>query len=329
MRKKNRAKIMAAVLFMSVAVSGCKVGSTEVVVNSGFGGNEVFKIKKEVCTLSEAKVFLTNYQNIYADMYGVNLWKHKFQKNELENYVKDITISQLAHIMAMDFLAEEKDISLTEEEMSKVKDAAEEYYDSLNSTEKEYMHVSEGDIENLYRRYGLANKLYTHLTGDVNAEVSDDDARVMEAAQIFVTDENKASEVESQLNNGADFMSLAGTYNEAAEIELAFGRNNVPEEVEKAAFELENDQISGKIQTEKGWYFIKCVNNYNQELTDANKSVILEQRRKEAFDDVYREFLEELPSEFNEKVWNEVKVETDKKITTDSFFKTYEKYCKW
>lgn len=329
MKKTNKVKAMAAILFMSMAVSGCKVGSTEVVVNTGFSSSEVFRIKDEVCTLSEAKVFLTNYQNLYADMYGVDLWKHKFQENEFETYVKDITVSQLAQILAMDFLAEEKNISLNEEEKSKIKEAAKAYYDSLNDTEKQYMHVSEGDIEKLYSRYGLANKLYTQLTGDVNAEISDDDARVMEAAQIYVTDENKANEIENQLKNGADFMSLAGTYNEAAEIEVAFGRNDVPKEVEEIIFSLENEQVSEKIATENGWYFIKCINNYNQELTDANKSVILEQRRKEAFDDVYSEFLEELPSEFNEEVWKEVKIEEDKEITTDSFFKTYEKYCNW
>lgn len=328
MRKKI-VTTMAAVLFMSAAVSGCKMGNTKVVVNSGFTANEVFKMKDEVCTLSEAKVFLTNYQNIYADMYGVNLWNHKFKNNELGTYVKDITVSQLAQIMAMDFLAEEKGISLNEEEQEKVKEAAKAYYDSLNEKEKQYMDVSEEDIEMLYHKYGLANKLYTHLTGDVNAEVSDNDARVMEAAEIYVTDESKANEVESQLNNGADFLSLAGTYTEAAEIEAAFGRSDVPKEVEEVAFSLENDQISGKIKTDTGWYFIKCMNKYNQELTDANKSVILERRRKEAFDDVYREFLDKLPSEFNEDVWKKVEIETDKKITTDSFFETYEKYCKW
>ena len=88
-------------------------------------------------------------------------------------------------------------------------------------------------------------------------------------------------------------------------------------------------KVIGMIPVDNGWYFIKCINNYNQELTDANKSVILDQRRKEAFDDVYSEFLKKLPSKFNDDVWKEVKIETDKKITTDSFFKTYEKYCNW
>lgn len=329
MRRKGKMKILPVILLISMTVSGCRLGNTEVVVSSGIGKNEIFKMQDEVCTLSEARVFLANYRNIYATMYGVDLWKHKFKNNELENYIKELTVSQLAQIMAMDFLAQEKEISLSEEEMSQVKEAAESYYDSLNTAEKQYMRVDERDIEKLYARYGLANKLYTHLTGDVNAEVSDDEARVMEAMQIYVKEEDKAKEIESRLKQGADFVSLAGKYNEADEIETTFGRTDVPKEVEEVVFALEKDEVSPKIPSGNGWYFMKCINNYNQELTDANKSVILEKRRKEAFDDVYREYIKELPAEFNEKVWKEVKVETDKEITTDSFFEIYDKYCKW
>lgn len=328
MRKKI-INITALGLLVSLVISGCKIGNTQVVVSSGFSGNEVFQINNESCTLSEARVFLTNYQNIYATMYGVNLWRHQSGNEELEKYVKDITISQLAQIMAMGFLAEKKEIALSEEEKSKVKEAAEAYYDSLNDAEKKYMDVGKSDIERLYERYGLANKLYSHLTGDVNAEVSDDEARIMEAMQIFVTKKESVKEIEKQLKNGAEFKSLANLYNEAEEVEVTFGRNQVPKEVEKVAFALEPEEVSGKIKTEGGWYFIRCVNNYNQELTDTNKAVILQQRREEAFDDVYKEYLPQLHSQFNEKVWDEVKIAVDKEITTDSFFKVYEKYCKW
>lgn len=316
-------------LLSSVSLTACKMGDTQVVVDSGLSGDEVFKIKGEACNLTQAKVILTNYQNIYASMYGVDLWQHDFGEDSLEKYVKDLTISRLAQIMAMDFLAEEKEITLTEEEKSKVKEAAKVYFESLNDKEKEYMQVKLDDIEKLYSRYGLANKLYTQLTEGVNDEVSDDEARIMEAVQIYVTDEEKANEIEAQLGGGADFVSLANTYNEAAELDIVFGRDDVPKEVEEVVFSLENDQVSGKITAENGYYFMKCVNHYDQEKTDANKSVILDKRRKEAFDDVYNEFLEGLSSEFNEELWEGVKVEVDKEITTDSFFEVYEKYCKW
>lgn len=316
-------------VLIAAVLQGCQVTGSEVIVNADSAGNEVFKIKDEVCTLPEARVVLTNYQNMYDTTYGINLWEHEFKDNELETYVKDLTISRLAQIMAMDYLAQDNGIVLEEEEQEKIKQAAKEYFDSLNDAEKEYMQVKQDDIETLYTRYGLANKLYTHLTQGVNDEVSDEEARVMEAQQILVSDEEKAEEVEQQLEEGNDFLTVANRYNEAAETEVFFSKNGVEQAVAEVVFSLENEEVSKRIKAEEGYYFVKCINHYDQARTDDNKSVILEERRKEAFDDVYQGFLIELPSEINERLWNEVKVEVNEELTTDSFFRVYEKYCTW
>lgn len=327
MKTGTKSKIIGICVLLLVGLGGCKMG--KVVVNTDIMNNEVFRIREEICTLPQARVILTNYQNMYATMYGIDLWERELQGNDLETYVKELTISRLAQIMAMDYLAQDREISLTREEKAKIKKAAEDYFSSLNDTEKEYMQVKQGDIEKLYTRYGLANKLYTFLTQGVNDEVSDEEARVMEAQQIFVSDKNKAKEVQQQLKEGGDFLSVANLYNEASETEVSFGKYDVVQEVAREAFSLENDQVSGKIKTENGFYFIKCINHYNQEKTDANKSVILENRRKEAFDDVYQEFITNLPSEFNEKIWDKVRVEINEEVKTDNFFQVYEKYCNW
>ena len=329
MRTGGKLKLVGLSALFLLTFSGCKVTGSEVVVNADHIDNKVFKIKEEVCTLPEARVVLTNYQNIYDTMYGIDLWEHGFKDNQLENYVKDMTVSRLAQIMAMDYLAQENEVALSEEEQAKVKEAAEAYFASLNAAEKEYMQVKQGDIETLYMRYGLANKLYTFLTQGVNDEVSDEDARVMEAEQIFVSDKEKAKEVSQQIKEGNDFLTVANRYNEAAEVEVFFSKNNVEQEVADAVFSLENGEVSKKIKTDDGYYFVKCINHYDQERTDDNKSVILEERRKEAFDDVYQGFLKDLPSEFNEELWDGVKVELNKDLTTDSFFQVYEKYCTW
>lgn len=71
----------------------------------------------------EARVVLTNYQNMYDRTYGINLWEHGFKDRELETYVKDLTISRLAQIMAMDYLAQDNGIVLEEEEQAKIKEA--------------------------------------------------------------------------------------------------------------------------------------------------------------------------------------------------------------
>ena len=93
---------------------------------------------------------------------------------------------------------------------------------------------------------------------------------------------------------------------------------------EQAAFELDNGEISSCIAAGDGFYFIKCINKFNEELTDANKSKIVEAREKAAFDDVYEEFAQGLSSRLNEKVWDSITLVTDGSIVTDSFFAVWE-----
>lgn len=324
---KKTAVLLAAFVLGSTGISSCKMGTAKLVFFSELGGEEVFRINDRVCSLAEAKVFLTNYQNIYGNFYNVNLWEHDFGENSLEQYVKDLTISQLAQIISMDFLAEQQEISLTEEELKQVKKAAKAYYASLSKAELKYMGISEESMIELYRQYGLANKLYAHLTLGINDEVSDDEARVMEAMQIFVTGKEDAKAISKGLKEGTDFLTLANTYDESGNTEFTFGRGELPLEVEEIAFSLNAGEVSKVIETPEGYYFIKCINNYNRELTDANKQIILEKRRKEAFEDVYEAYIATIPSEFNEELWNSIEVEINEEIQTKSFFEVYEEYC--
>ena len=132
----------------------------------------------------------------------------------------------------------------------------------------------------MYEDYALANKVYQSLTQSVDEEVSDDEARIMEAMQIYVKTQDKAEEVSAKLAAGEDFAAVASNYNQKPVIEITFGRGDLPEEVEKAAFELDDGAVSDCIQTDDGFYFIKCINKFNEELTDANKSNIVDAREK-------------------------------------------------
>ena len=105
--------------------------------------------------------------------------------------------------------------------------------------------------------------------------------RVMEAQQIYVKDQSRAGEVASRLANGEDFRTVAADYNEAAQIDITFGRDEMPKEVEDIAFNLNDDEISGSIATE-GWLLFLSSASINsiRELTDANKVKIVKNVRK-------------------------------------------------
>lgn len=321
----KRAAIITAAAGM-LLFSGCKIGNKDIVVSGTLNNKQVFQIGDTTCGIKEAKVYLVNYQNIYGTAYGLDLWEHDFGEESLEDYVKDITLDELVQVVCMNQLAKSEEMVLTEEENLLAAEAAKEYYATLTEDEIAYMGVSEADICEYYEHYALAQKLYSSLTSEVNEEVSDDEARVMEVMQIFVSEEAKAKEVEAKLSAGEDFASVANNYNELSSIQLYISRDSVPEEVEAAAFLLDNNEISGKIAVEDGYYFIRCLNKYHVEMTEANKENIVEKREAAAFDDVYNEFVSSLGSNINEEVWEELNLDTESEIQTDSFFTVFEKY---
>lgn len=312
---------------MALTLSGCQIGNKDIVVSNTLTNKQVFKIGGSACGLKEAKVYLTNYQNIYGTAYTIDLWQHDFGDDSLTDYVKNITLEELTRVYCMDLLAESREMALSEEELKSVAEAAAAYYESLSEEEIAYIGVSELDINEYYSHYALAQKLYNSLTNGINEEVSDDEARVMEIMQIYVTDKTKAWEVRKKLADGDDFATVANNYNELSAIQVTVSRDDLPTSVEEVAFQLDNDEISGMIEVDNGYYFIKCLNKYNEELTEANKSNIVEKREKEAFDDVYNEFVSSLGSNLNEELWNSLELDTGEDITTDSFFVVFEKYC--
>lgn len=324
---KNRIKILLTVCLMAIMLfTGCQIGEKSIVVIRPLNSRYVFKIGEVSCELEEARLYLANYQNLYGTAYTLDLWQHDFGDESLEEYIKNITMNELVTVVCMAQLADAREIILSEEEQVSIQSAAEEYYASLTEAERLYFELSQDDIEEYYKRYALAQKVYFSLTGEISHEVSDDEARVMEVMQIFVTDASKAAEVSEKLGNGEKFSTVANAYNELESIQCFISRDDVPSEAENVIFAMDNDEVSQQIKVDGGYYFIKCLNKYVPELTEANKVTIIEKREKAAFEGVYNEFILTLDSYINQEVWDSLELDTTSTIQTDSFFKVYEKY---
>lgn len=312
-------------------LTGCSIGGTEFVIDlNNAGRNDVFSINGKDCKKDEARVYLCNYQNIYGSAYGIDLWQYDYSNmtidGSLEDYVKELTVVELSNVMCMNQLAEQMEISLTSEEQKLVSKATDEYYKSLSREELRYMGIDKMELKAIYERYAIAQKVYNTLTRGVNEEVSDDEARVIRIQQIYVKSEETARVVQQKLRNGSGFDVVANSYNEAGTIERNVSRGEYDSVVENAAFNLDDGEESSMIVADNGYYFIKCLNKYVEDLTEANKMNIIEKRKKEQFDDVFYEFIDNSTFELNEKVWDSVKVDTSGVITTNSFFEVYDKY---
>ena len=346
--KKILTILLAAVLALSTLTAcGDNDGGTKVVFTTGFGKDEVFRIGDESCTKAELMVYLTTTQNQYESVYGTEIWNTSLNGVTLEENVKETVLAKIAQIKTMYLLALEKELSLDEQEEELVKQAAEEYFQSLNEVEIEQMGVELKTIETLYREYALADKVYQHIIQDVNPEISDDEARTITVQHIFIrtwtTDGSgtriaysdtakqaayeKALEIREQAVDGEhDFMELASKYSEDSNITYSFGKGEMDEAYETAAFMLETDEVSQVVETEVGYHIIKCLNTFNREETDANKLKIVEERKNEVFGQEYDQFVETLVRNLNQTLWDEIVLIHNSEVTTVSFFDVYAKY---
>ena len=340
------AYIAALVLGMAL-LSGCgkEEDATKIVLTAGFDKGEVFRLENKSCSEAEMRVYLTNIQNQYENVYGSRIWNATVDGQTLEDNVKDMALSKMAQIKAINLLATDRGIELDESDMEKVQSAADEYYGSLNETEKELMGVDENVILELYKEYALSEKLYQNIIKDINPEISDDEARTITVEHILIKtynlDENGqmhsytenareeayklAQSIQERAEAGEDFENLASEYNEDSQMTYSFGKGEMDAVFENAAFNLGEGEISRVIETEYGYHIIKCISTFNREVTDANKIRIVEERRNKVFSEVYDNYVEGLTKNINEELWDDMTFIHDQNVTTCDFFEVFDR----
>ncbi|MDD2971819.1 MAG: peptidylprolyl isomerase [Lachnospiraceae bacterium] len=348
-------------LFMMVTLTACNSGGEEaagepaaattqtakkIVLTTGFSSDEVFRINRTPCRLPEFMVYLTNTQNQYESVFGKEIWEKDLQGTNLENSIKENVLARIAQIKAMNLLAEEHAITLDGEDLDKVNKAAEEYYKSLNEVERQKMNVDHDTILEMYKEYALANKVYNDIIKDINPEISDDEARTITVQQILfktyklngkgekeqVSDSEKkriyekAQQVCQKAKKGEDFSALIEAYSDDKVGTYSFGKGEMEKDFETVTFNLGTDEVSDVIQSDNGYYIVKCLSTFDRDETDANKVKIVEQRKKEVFNEEYDNFLTTLTRHLNDKLWENIAFIHDEKVTTKNFFDTYTKY---
>ena len=326
---KNRCNITAVLIAgllgisMVTGLTACGgADGTKVVFTTGFGKNEVFRIGDESCSKAEIMIYLTTIQNQYANVYGTEIWNTSLNGVTLEDNVKETVLARIAQIKTMYLLAKEKEVTLDEAEEAKVVQATQEYYSSLNYTEIETMGATEEIVENLYREYAMADKVFfatasTDMDGNLKPYSESSIRKAYE----------KACEVRAMAVDGEhDFTELASKYSDDSEITYSFGKGEAERAYEEAAFNLATDEVSQVVKCERGYYIIKCTNTLDREETDANKLKIVEERKREVFGQEYDSFVNTLVRQLNDKLWDEITLITDEQVTTDNFFDVYAKY---
>lgn len=347
---KAAGRYLAVGIVLAVFFTGCGLpieGNTKVVLTTGFEKDEIFRIEGISCRVPEIMVYLTNSQNQYESVYGSEIWKANAEGVTLEQNIKDTALARIAQIKTMNLLAREYKVELSEQEQGMVAEASAAYFASLNDREKELMGVTQETITGLYAEYALANKVYQFIIRDINPEISDDEARTITVQHVLIktyaldgtgarveyTENAKkkayktAREVLKLARDGeTDFEQLIAKYSEDNKGTYSFGKGDMEENFEEAAFNLGTGEVSDIVETKYGYHIIKCITTFDRAETDANKVKIVEERKKEVFGQEYDTFVKSLTRNLNEELWNSVAFLNDTEVRTADFFDIYEEY---
>ena len=355
MRKNSLYRRIAVAMLAVFLLTGCQrsgqaadaAEEPTVVLTGGFARNEVFKIESMSGTLPEIMVYLVNMQEQYESVYGKEIWQRDLNGTTLAESVKDTVLANLAQVKAMNLLAQKHNVTLDEMEKQFAKEAAKEYYESLNETEIAVMQVNEETLAQMYEEYALANKVYEYIIKDINPEISDDEARTITVdyiliktyttdgtgAKIEYSEEDKeeartlAEDILRQAKEeGSDFKELVLKYSEGDKGTYSFGKGETEEGFEQAAFNLATGEISNLVETPSGFYIIKCLSTFDKDQTSANKVKIVEEKREEVFGEEYDAFAQGLTRDINEKLWESILLVDDEEVTTQQFFNIYHDY---
>lgn len=321
--------LLCIITICCITFTGC---NSSLAIFPAFGDTYVFSIGSSNFPLSEAKIIMMNFKSQYEQYYisvsGEEFWQQTITDNTtFESYIRNnVIMTEMVNLQALVQLAKKNNLSLTKEEEANAKEAGEEYYNSLNEDEKEYCNKQSDSVTSLMEKYLLAQKTITYLTQNMSNEVSDNEARVMTIQEIFVSDEQTAKNLLEEIQKGSSFEDLAKENNLSSKWEYNVSRYDLSDTFRDIVFQLETGETTDIIQSENGYHIIKCINDYDKELSEQNKKKILQTNRYNEWKDDVNTFLEKNPLSINERVWNDCTFYYNENISNQNFFTIYEKY---
>lgn len=331
-------RIVICIIIICI-LSGC---NKDIKITTGLSKNEIFKISGKSEELAEIMLILMNEKNKYEAHLGKDIWTRTFEDTSLEVQIKDKVKNQMIELCAISLMAESEGIHLNDNETKILKQAAAQYFESLSEIEKSLLDVTEEDILHLYEKMYLTDKYFDSVTEE-DREISDEEAKVIEVMYIYFQTGNKdiygnvakyeedriaqvrekAQSVFDRVNQGEDFQSLAISESDDTEYKSIFGRGVMEENFETAAFGLADGQVSNLVETEDGYYIIKCIHDYLETETAENKKNLEDKYKADKFKEIYEPFLEKQTLEFNNKIWQEISVQEYSECVSTALYDVY------
>ena len=283
-------------------------------------------IDNESVSYEEAFAYIYMLKQQYEPAMGENIWDFQVEEGvDFESYAKDQIVDLIMQTKIISQQGEELDIHLTEDEIWEAKSMASRFMKTVSEEDAAKYRLTEELMAGIYEDHILSEKVYEIVTNEVDTNISDEEAKQITVQYLMVmtkgvdvngnqvemnAEEQKQAKKEAKAlykkakELTTNFYAFAETNTDAKEVEITFGKNNMPEEFGEAAMALKKDQMSQLITGKNGYYIIYCVNDFDEDATMAKKEAIIAERKDELFRQKYLEWSERIKLVISTAVWD-------------------------
>ena len=249
---------------------------------------------------------------------------------------KKNVLDELENMLVQKQHAADYDVTISEEEHSKIEEAAKAFMDANTEETIQSLSVSQSDVESLLELYTYQTKMYDPMVADVDTNVEDSEAAQSKITYCRIdisdtqnddgtttplTDEEKQEKKEQaqaildQLQASpdpasADMDAIAKGVNEdLSAVDNTFGDDDtlLDDKLKEAAKTLQDGQVYGEVvEGENAYFVVRMDSVLDREATDQEKENIVEERQQEAYNDLLKEWKEDTDITVNEKEWEKV-----------------------
>lgn len=328
----RRARPLRLILlsFLIISAAGCgRIGN--VYLSASMTDTYLAAANASALTAKEAYLIVMDYQNRYNHYYaqtGISdFWNTEVAGTTFSEYLKEKRLrEEVCALLLLDDMAKENDLSLDESEIITCQEAAAAYYSGLNDAERAFCQAKETDVQSLYEKYRLAQKMIASMTDGVYLEISDNDKRVITVQIISVSDASQAETLKQSLQSGADFQTAAKEYSSLSKIEYQVSRGMLSPALEDVAFYLADGEMSDVIESEGYYFLIKCIDDFDEALSEANEDQVYRSSLYGQWGPQLEAFAEQSEVSFREKLWDQLSFYETDAMPDYNLYEIYDQY---
>lgn len=306
--------LAAVACCLSLLLTACGEGETveettstserAAAVNNGSLSEDsvALSVGKTTVPYKEYRVYYYFMENQYAGMLDGGIWNYtgvleggkSIGQEAVENVLRLIiqvkVISKAAAVQGVTLAADEKE----EADYN-----ARQFCESLTDEVKKANGITQPILTQIFQENKLAEKMYRVVSGQVDVNVTAEQARAARVQLIWLKTEGqdkaavkqKADALLQQANSSAgSFYRLAKENTQAGEVEYIIGQMDERRNLAAAVLGLKKYQISGVIEEQDGYYIAYCVKPSSAKINEEYKNQVVSERQISQFQKAYKEW---------------------------------------